>query len=88
MTKRRRNPRRRIPATRLETFIRTRGIKPAALARESGYSRQHLLRLRMGEMQPTLPCMVAIIGALRRLTGKAVRPDRVFDFTGRGASTR
>lgn len=69
------------PRPLLERFLRSRGIKPASLAQESGYSRQHLLRVRKGEMDPTRACMAAIICALRRLTGKAVRPDGVFDFT-------
>jgi hypothetical protein len=32
-------------------------------------------------MQPTLPCIVAIVEALRTLTRKAVRPDHVFQLT-------
>ena len=47
--------------TRLETFIRSRGIKPAHLAKVSGYSRQHLLRIRMGRMDPTRRCMAATL---------------------------
>lgn len=54
--------------TRLESFIRAAAVKPAHLARESGYSRQHLLRLRKRTMQPTLPRIVAIAAALGRLT--------------------
>src|SRR5881397_1920984 len=59
--------------TRLETFIKSRGIKPAHLARESGYSRQHLLRIRMGRMEPTRRCIAAIVTACRRLSHEAVR---------------
>ena len=51
--------------TRLEQYLKTRGIKPAHLARESGYSRQHLLRIRMGRMEPTRRCIAAIIAAVR-----------------------
>lgn len=68
--------------TQLELFIRSAAVKPAHLARESGYSRQHLLRLRKGRMQPTLPCIVAIVAALRRLTGRKVGAGEVFDLTG------
>jgi predicted transcriptional regulator len=81
MTKRRRSARRRATATPLETFIRARGIKPADLARESGYSRQHLLRVRQGQMEPTRRCIASVVAALRRLTGRAVRAERVFDLT-------
>lgn len=68
--------------TRLETFMKSRGIKPAHLARESGYSRQHLLRLRMGRMEPTRRCIAAIAAACRRLSGENVRASELFDLEG------
>lgn len=68
--------------TRLETFLKSRGIKPAHLARESGYSRQHLLRLRMGRMEPTRRCIAAIAAACRRLSGENVRASELFDLEG------
>jgi predicted transcriptional regulator len=68
--------------TRLERFLKSRGIKPAHLARESGYSRQHLLRIRMGRMEPTRRCIAAITGACRRLSGEAVRASDLFDLEG------
>src|SRR5437764_857871 len=52
--------------SRLERFLRSRGIKPAHLARESGYSRQHLLRLRHGRMLPSLTCIATLTLATRR----------------------
>jgi len=66
--------------TRLEQFLKSRQIKPAHLARESGYSRQHLLRIRMGRMEPTRRCIAAIVGACRRLTHEAVKADDLFDL--------
>jgi predicted transcriptional regulator len=66
--------------TRLEQFLKSRGIKPAHLARESGYSRQHLLRIRMGRMEPTRRCIAAIVGACRRLSHSNVRPEDLFDL--------
>lgn len=66
--------------TRLEQFLKSRGIKPAHLARESGYSRQHLLRIRMGRMEPTRRCIAAIVAACRRLSREAVRADDLFDL--------
>jgi predicted transcriptional regulator len=68
--------------TRLETFIKSRGIKPAHLARESGYSRQHLLRIRMGRMEPTRRCIAAIAAACRRLSHENVKAADLFDLEG------
>lgn len=68
--------------TRLEAFLKSRGIKPAHLARESGYSRQHLLRLRLGKMEPTRRCIAAIAAACRRLSGESVRASELFDLEG------
>jgi len=66
--------------TRLETFLKSRGIKPAHLARESGYSRQHLLRIRMGRMEPTRRCIAAIVAASRRLSREPVRAADLFEL--------
>ena len=66
--------------TKLERYIQSRGVKPAQLARESGYSRQHLLRVRMGRMEPTRRCIAAIVAALRRLTHERVNAGDVFDL--------
>ena len=68
--------------TRLERFLKSRRIKPAHLARESGYSRQHLLRIRMGRMEPTRRCIAAISAACRRLSGEQVRASDLFDLEG------
>lgn len=68
--------------TRLEAYLKTRGIKPAHLARESGYSRQHLLRIRMGRMDPTRRCIAAIVAACRRLSHEQVRAVDLFDLEG------
>jgi len=66
--------------TRLERYLKARGVKPAHLARESGYSRQHLLRVRMGRMEPTRRCIAAIVAALRRLTREHIEARDVFDL--------
>lgn len=68
--------------TRLESFLKTRGIRPAHVARESGYSRQHVLRVRMGRMEPTRRCIAAITTACRRLSGENVRAVELFDLDG------
>lgn len=67
-------------ATRLEAFLKGAGIKPAHLARESGYSRQHLLRLRLGRMEPTRRCIAALVTACRRITRRRVRATDLFDL--------
>jgi len=66
---------------RLERFLKSRGIKPANLARESGYSRQFLLRLRLGRITPTRRCVAEIIRACRRLTREPVRASDLFVLT-------
>lgn len=65
--------------TRLERFIRSHGIKPAHVARESAYSRPHLLRLRFGRTRPSLTCIAALVTALRRLTDKRVVAQDLFE---------
>ena len=66
--------------TRLESFLQSRGIKPVDLARQSGYSRQHLLRIRKGTMEPTRRCIAAIVAACRRLSHQPVKPSDVFEL--------
>jgi len=67
--------------TALDCFLRSHGIKPATLARESMYSRGHLLNLRLGRVEPSLACIVAIVSACRRLMRQVVKPERLFDQT-------
>jgi predicted transcriptional regulator len=66
--------------TRLEQFLKNHRIKPAHLARESGYSRQHLLRIRMGRMEPTRRCIAAIVAACRHLAKEPVLANDLFDL--------
>ena len=68
--------------TRLEKFLKSRDIKPAHLALVSGYSRQHILRIRMGRMEPTRRCIAAIAAACRELSGENVRASALFDLDG------
>jgi hypothetical protein len=66
--------------TKLEAFIKAKGIKPAHLALHSEYSRQHLLRIRMGRMEPTRKCIKAIVSACRRLGREPVKASDLFDL--------
>jgi transcriptional regulator with XRE-family HTH domain len=52
--------------TRLQTFLKSTGIRPAHLAHDAGVSRQHLLRLREGTAEPTRHMMVILATAARR----------------------
>ena len=49
--------------TKLQDFITKYKLRPSAIARVAGCSRQHLLRLRKGEMDPTRGMMAAILRA-------------------------
>ena len=64
--------------TLLESYLRSRGVRPAHLARECGYERAHLLRIRMGRIEPTPACAVGIVYALRRLAREPVVLTDVF----------
>ena len=66
--------------TKLEAFLKAKGIKPAHLAVHSEYSRQHLLRVRMGKMEPTRKCIAAIVKACRRLAMEQVKASDLFDL--------
>jgi transcriptional regulator with XRE-family HTH domain len=59
--------------TRLEKFIKAWGVKPAVFAQRAGVSRQHLLRLRNGTMDPSRAVMCKLA-----LAASAMRNERVF----------
>ena len=64
--------------TPLERFLTLRKIKTGRLARECGYTRQHINRLRKGTMEPTRLCIASIVAACRRLTGQPIRAGDLF----------
>jgi hypothetical protein len=66
--------------TKLEAFIKARKLKPLRIAFEADYSRQHLLRIRKGEMEPTRKCIKAITAAVRRLVHEPVTASDLFDL--------
>ena len=55
--------------TRLESFMRRhkQAIKPAQLADEAEYSRQHLLKVRKGLSKPSRRCRRAILDAVQAI---------------------
>lgn len=68
--------------TRLEAFMKSRGIRPMALARASGYTRQYLLRLRKGQAEPRRQCIAAIVEACRKLSHEPAKATDLFDLGG------
>ena len=68
--------------TRLEAFMNSRGIRPMALARASGYSRQYLLRVRKGRAEPSRLVIAAIVDACRKLSHEPVKAADLFDLGG------
>jgi hypothetical protein len=68
------------PVTRFEAYLREHQIKPMHLAQQSGYTRQHILRLRQGKQEPTRRCMIALVRAMQSLTGDGVQAGDLFDL--------
>ena len=66
--------------TKLEAFIKARKLKPLRIAFEADYSRQHLLRIRMGKMEPTRKCIKAITAAVRKLVREPITASDLFDL--------
>lgn len=66
--------------TKLDQFLHENNLRPGTIAKQAGYSRQHLLRLRHGEMEPTRGSMVAIAAACAHLLGRSVHPSDLFDL--------
>lgn len=71
---------RRVFNTRLDHWLVAHKVKPARLALESGYSRQHLLRIRKGEMEPTRKCIAAIVTAARKMSREPVGASELFEL--------
>ena len=67
--------------TRLEQYIRKTGMPRAALARQAGISRQHLLRLRRGLAEPTRDVMVRLALAASALRARRVFVADLFELT-------
>lgn len=74
--------------TRLEVFLRSRGIKPVKLAREVPCSRQYLARVRLGQVEPTRRMIARITSALRRLSLEDVRAEDLFELTVEDSAAR
>ncbi len=64
--------------TKLERFMRSHGITPAALAKEAHVSRQQLYRLRMGTADCRIFTAMRIADACGRLIFRYTNVDDVF----------
>lgn len=67
--------------TRLERYIKKWGVMPTRFAKRAGVSRTHLLRLRNGEMEPTLHIMVALTEAASAMQFKTVYVVELFKLS-------
>ncbi len=70
--------------TKLDRWMAASGVRPAHVAQGSEYSRQHLLRIRKGEMEPTRRCIKAITATCRSFggAGQGVRSVRLGGLMG------
>ncbi len=66
--------------TKQERFLIRHGIRPIDLWAATGYSRQHLLRIRQGTQEPTRRCITAITDACRRLSATKLTALDLFDL--------
>jgi hypothetical protein len=66
--------------TKLETFLKVNIIRPMDLHVYSLVSRQHINRLRRGEMEPTRRIMVLLAKGCTRILRRTVAVDELFDL--------
>ena len=66
--------------TRLETYLKTWHIMPAALMARAGVSRAGLYKVRMGNIDPTRRVMVALTDAVSAMRGKPVYVVELFEL--------
>jgi tetratricopeptide (TPR) repeat protein len=65
--------------TRLELFLRRKDLAPLAVAKAAVYSRQHLLRVRLGEVGPTRRFVTDVTKACKKLSNEPVTPGMLFE---------
>ena len=68
-----------MAVTRLEAFIKSRGIKVYQLALESRCARPHLQRIRLGSGL-TVEVLRRIVRAVRALSREDVKANQLFDL--------
>lgn len=67
--------------TRVEILRVSRNITPGALEAESGISRQHLLRIRKGEIEPRRDMIAMLVSAFRHLTLEDIQPEDLVELS-------
>lgn len=70
-----------LPCTRLELFLRSRGLRPAAFAREASINRNYLLRVRKALLEPSRAKVAAMVSAARRLLHENVPAEDLFELS-------
>jgi tetratricopeptide (TPR) repeat protein len=65
--------------TRLELFLRQRDLSPFVVAKAAHYSRQHVLRARLGKVGATRKFIRAMVVACSGLTQSRVRAGTLFE---------
>ena len=68
------------PPTRLERFLSANHLRPAHVAREAEISRQFLLRLRRGQMEPRRYTVMLVARAFSTLLNRWVGADELFEM--------
>lgn len=66
--------------TLLSRFIAANGIIASQLAAMAGVSRQHIYRLKTGQMEPTRPMMLWLTEAACYIVKRRVSVDELFDL--------
>jgi predicted transcriptional regulator len=70
-----------ITATKLARFLNENKLKALDIVREAHVSRQHLLRIRKGDADPSIMTAMRIRDACGRLLTRKVSIDELFDST-------
>ncbi|HSY52665.1 MAG TPA: hypothetical protein VLC46_27950 [Thermoanaerobaculia bacterium] len=71
--------RKTITATKLSRFMRDNKLTALDIVREASVSRQHLLRIRKGDADPSIMVAMRIRDACGRLLFRMVSIDDLFD---------
>ena len=72
-------PRRTHGDTRLDRFLTARGIEQLSFAKATGYSRQHVQRVRFGDAEPTAEAIPRYVKAARLLANdRSIKANDLF----------
>jgi predicted transcriptional regulator len=71
----------KYPLSRLGLFLKVHGVTNLRLAEFTGVSRQHLYRLRHGQMDATLDMMRRLRDGCTAILGRRVWMSEIFDVS-------